>query len=286
MKPYILLFAILVFLIIASIVTLSGAYIIMNLTETPAPMTSTTVSTTITSTVEETTTLSDLTTISTLPSTTTILSQTSSKFSLNVTPVSFNPDDPETLRLHKADMAVVTVSDDGGNPVSGASVYLGDDSAGVTDSGGTLRIGPLKDGDLTVRVEKIGFNPARLDVNVWESSYGLSTHVRRRLASSVRDDYISRGFVNFRFYDLPSCAICRVMRPKVSDIVSPNRDCIVYEIISLWKYNKELAGKFGLMQTPVIEIEGSNGMFQTSGYVSPAKLEDLIEKASPSCDVS
>lgn len=237
--------------------------------------TTSSVSTTVSSTTVETT-------VSSIPTTTV----PKASLSLNITPSAYNPDDSDTLRLYDGDTAVLSASDASGRDVDGVEVYVGGELKGTTDSAGKLVFGPVEGGDYTLTAKKTGFEDSDMDLSVWDSEYGLSIYVRRKLEDSERDMNIRKGRVNLRFYDLPSCSICRVMRPTVSDIVSPNRDCILYEVISLWKYNEELAGKFGQTTTPVMEIQGQSGFFQTSGFVPSSQLETMIQKASPSCDIN
>lgn len=204
-------------------------------------------------------------------------------FQLNITPEKYYEKDSASLMLFKGDTGVVSVRGANDNKPAGVEIFVDDKPAGFTNEDGRLEIRNLEPGNYTLYAVKDGFSPASLNFSVWKSPYGLSIFVRRMLPESSRDEYISDGKVNVRFYDLPSCAICRVMRPRVSDIVSKNRDCVVYEIISLWKYSEELTGRFIGMTTPIIEIEGPGKSFQTSGMVSSQKLEDMLVKASPGC---
>lgn len=251
--------------------------------ESPSPMEyPTSVMTTLTATSTTTSMLPESAKTSMRVITTTTASGRS-LLTVNIIPEKHYVKDTVSMRLYKGDTGVMRVMDSGGVKLSNVEVSLNGETVGFTNNDGLLALEDLSSGDHIITAVKSGFQLNSVNISVWKSSYGSSIFIRRKLSDSQRREYISDGRVNVRLYDLPSCAICRVMRPRVSGIVSDRRDCIVYEIVSLWKYNKELAGRFPGMQTPIIEVEGTAKSFQTSGMVSVTKMLDMIEQASPEC---
>lgn len=192
---------------------------------------------------------------------------------------------PPSRKLYANDDVLVIVSPSDG--AAKAKIYLDNTFMGVTTGEGSFLLE-----DLSGKEHKIAVETAELSVDtvipVWRTRYGLSLDVRDLLTGEERRNAISEGEANLRFYDIPNCANCIVMRPKVASIVENYRHCIAYELISLWKppVREDLKKEFpdqSKVVTPVIIVEGANGKYSYMGIVPPATLIKNILKVAPAC---
>lgn len=227
------------------------------------------------STIHSTTSIEQLTT---LLLTTTIINN----LEIQVMPEKFYEGDNATKRIYVGDNILVSITYND-LPIPNMEISLDNVPIGKTNQNGILGVEGIESGDHTLSIEHSEYGTITKTFNAYSTPYGLSRYVRRKLSEEEGEKHIKNGMVNLRFYDLPNCAICRVMRPRVSSLVGEHRNCIVYELISLWKYHDELVGKFTGLQTPIITVESSSYKSSTSGLVSMKRLEDMIERASPGC---
>lgn len=145
----------------------------------------------------------------------------------------------------------------------------------------------LTGGEHEINVERNGIS-IKTVISVWQTRYGLSRDVRTLLTEEERRMVIHEGGASLRFYDIPNCANCIVMRPKVAGLAEKFRHCISYELVSLWKpsVREDLKRDFpdqSKVVTPVIVIEGPDGRFNYMGIVPPEKLEENIRTVAPAC---
>lgn len=193
---------------------------------------------------------------------------------------------PKTLNIilspadvYRGDYVAVSVEDDGGNPRAGAVVTVDGEGLGVADQQGSLLWPEARPGTHVVEASLAGFEDVSLEVVVDESRYGQSLAARRLLSDGERQSAIGKGKASVRFYETPTCPNCRRVKDALADIVASRRNCVELEIINLWNYREELEGRFPVMVTPIIEIEGAERMVQMNGLVSARTLERRIDEA-------
>ena len=182
-------------------------------------------------------------------------------------------------RLYRFDDVQLTV-DSGGDPVSGASVYVNGEYWGVTNDGNHTLLS-LEGGTYEVSVSRDGFTEASVTVVVNAATYATSQDVRMEMSPAERQRAFDEGRADVRFYETPFCTNCALVRGKLNKLVDSNRGCVVYEKLSYYKFRNEL----GTGERPFIVVEGSYGKYTVNGRVSMTKVKDLIERAS-GCDVS
>jgi hypothetical protein len=232
--------------------------------EKPATTTYTT-STSTTTTESPITPTSSSSTLTTTSTTTTL--------GFRVLTVTYSPE-----KLYRLDDAVLTV-ESGGSPITGALVYVDGEYSGST-ADGSYDILSLTGGMHEVVVVKQGYMNVSVTVTVSEDTYATSKDVHRELSLIERNQAFLEGKADVRFYTTPFCVNCAQVRRKLDKLVDDNRECIVYEKLSYYKYRNELGGG----DLPFIIVQGDNGEFTVNGLVSMSRVEDMIERAS-GCDM-
>lgn len=231
-------------------------------TTTTASSTTSTTSTSSTSVAESTsTTEAPTTTTSTMPRKTMALGYSQEK-----------------LYLH--DSLDVQVSS-GGNPLRDVSVYL--DGRLLFPPGQEEHLlESLEGGDHTVSASAEGYYNASSNFSVATTTYSNSQEVRRRLTEGERQDAISSGKADFRFYDSPGCPNCKSVLRYLTNIIDKNRQCVIYEKLWVYDNTNELQEHFGkgVLEFPLIVVEGPRGTYKTQGIVSANALREMITSAS------
>ncbi|MFH1721507.1 MAG: hypothetical protein ABH950_02755 [Candidatus Altiarchaeota archaeon] len=233
--------------------------------------------------VTSSTSLLDLSTVSSLTSTTStieiieIVENESEKV---------NESAEEALSVHisptpvyRRDRLKVKVSDSEGNALPDVQILIDKSKEAKTDDTGIAYVVASSHGPHVLSAEKEGYLSANVSLDVDESRYGQSLAVRRLLSTDERQRAISVGKASLRVYETPICPNCRKVKDFTADVIAANRDCILYEVINLWTYQKELEGRFPVMTTPIVEIEGSGRTFQMNGLISKNTLQKRLESS-------
>lgn len=194
---------------------------------------------------------------------------------------------PISRKLYTGDDLQVYVNSTGG--LNDVKIFIDDEPAGDSIGEGLFILTDLDERDHKITVDG-GGNSVEIDLAVWRTRYGLSLDVRNLLSEEERREVINDGKANLRFYDIPNCPNCIVMRPKVASIVEEYRECVAYELISLWKPGgrEDLKKYFPdqvKMVTPIIMVDGVNGRFSYMGIVPPETLIRNILKVAPACSI-
>jgi len=187
-------------------------------------------------------------------------------------------------KYYKNDDLTVLVTSRG-ERVEEATVTVDGTEQQATNSQGEATFYALEGGEHEIKAEKNGYNTSHATINVSIYSYPYSEDVRIQRTPAERRSLIDQGKVVFRFYDSPSCAYCRIMKPWAAEIVNRNRECIAYELLVLYydgprEEVRELFEDEESVSTPVIVIEGLGGRYVSSGPLSKTELEDMIFEAS------
>jgi thiol-disulfide isomerase/thioredoxin len=230
--------------------------------------------------------------VSTLHSTTTSSTLTSTSipvYSTTTTTVATTTTVPALLELdvayspspvHRGDFVRLNVTS-GGVALGGVSVYL-DGKYGGDTLDGVFKTPALGSGLHRILLSKGGYGNVSFNLNVSSVPYTSSREVYRLMSQSERNAFITGGYVSVRYYYTPVCPQCRIVEPKLDELVRQFRDCILYEKVNLLKpeHAARLKGRFGpSVQTPFLEFEGVNGVFTAQGLVHSSVMRNLFERA-------
>jgi hypothetical protein len=166
-----------------------------------------------------------------------------------------------------------------GQPMDGVEIYLNHILHGETDEG-YYAIENLPGGDHMISVKFDGYYEVSAPISVSDDSYATSRDVRSPISETEKQKANSDGKAIVSFYETSFCTNCDVVRRKLNIVVDKNRDCLVYEKLSYWKYRDRLwSGSL-----PFITIDGRLGTYKANGLVKMESLKGMMERAS-GCEI-
>ncbi len=232
--------------------------------------------TTVTSTISTTTSSVPTTSMPGEPDKTTTVPQiatTTTTIPLGVIHISIDPKNP-----YRKDDVYVTVDPDPHSEKKGLIKVnekiidtIGDDP---------FKLISLESGDYEVIVTMEGYEDSSYHFEVAQETYATSRDVRQKLSRGEELIAINEGKAVIRFYDTASCSICKAVVAQLNKVVDDNRECIVYEKLSYYKYSS----RFGTGYLPFIEIEGKNGQMNANGQVKMSSIKNMVERVA-GCDI-
>ena len=206
-------------------------------------------------------------------STTSSISTTTSTIPLKIMEILYSPD-----KIYRGDDAIISVSM--GDDAKGSKLHINGDYKGVIGDS-VFNLLSLEGGQHNIVLEKDGYVNGTLMLQVDIDSYATSRDVRQKMSRGEEIQHIAKGKSVIRFYDTASCSICKAVVSQLNKLVDDNRDCVVYEKLSYYKYSAKLGP--GLL--PFIEVEGSMGERTANGPVKMSTVKNMVESTS-GCDMN